>query len=175
MKKLVLLIMMLAVSTLASAAGTSVSSGFSYTVGSSVTMIDQHGSYQSDGSGISIAYSYNQDGSDFRAERYDIEVDTDTQGEGVVVGVFQAVNHSNSAGILSSNTGSSQGVSIKVMENSTHTDVDVDGYYVQVSHGAGGYNRETGSFSSHDHEYASTDMTAITNYETTYSSTDFNY
>lgn len=175
MKKLILTIMMFAVSTLASAAGTSVSSGFSHTVGSSITHIDQHGSYNENGSGVSIAYSYNGDGSDFRAERYNIETETDTNGSGVVIGAFQAVNYSNSAGILSSNMGSSEGTSIKIMENSSHTDVDVHGYYIQISRGAGGYNRETGSFNSHDHEYASTDMSAVTNYSSTYSSTDFNY
>lgn len=179
MKKLLLTIMMFAVSTLANAAGTNVSSGFSHTVGVSKTIIDQHGSYNEYGSGVSISYSYNGDGSDFRAERYTIETDTETQGNGVVFGSFQGVNHSSSAGILSANMGSSEGTSIKLMQSSTHTDVDVDGYYIQISRsntpGQHSYNRETGSFNSHDHEYASTGMASTTNYSSTYSSTDFNY
>ena len=161
------------------AAGTSVSSGFSTTVGTSYTMIDQHGRYQEDGSGVSISYSYNDDGSDFRAEHYNIEVDTKTQGEGIVTGSFEAINYSYSAGILSANMGSSSGTSIKVMESSTHTDVDVDGNYIQISRlntdGQNSYNRETGNFSSHDHENTETLLNLITSYESTYSSTDFNY
>lgn len=179
MKKLILTIMMFAVSTLANAAGTNVSSGFSQTYGVSKTIIDQHGNYNENGSGVSIAYSYNDDGSDFRAERYTIETDTDTEGSGVVVGSFQAVNYSNSAGILSANMGSSEGTSIKVMENSTHTDVDVHGYYIQISRsntpGGYGYNRETGSFNSHDHEKTETLLTLVTNYDSDYNSINFNY
>jgi len=172
-------LVLLFVSSVALAAGTNVSSGFSTTTGTAFTVINQHGNYNSQGNGVSLAYSYNSDGSDFRGEVYSVELETDTQGHGYVSDSFESTSHSNSAGILSTSQGMTTGNSSRYMESESHTDTYGDGHYVQVSHSSTGnssaWNYESGTFDFHDHELAETEVNSTTAYTAHYSNSSFNY
>jgi len=177
--KTLLTLVLLFVSSVALAAGTNISSGFSTTIGTAHTTIDQHGNYNSQGGGISLAYTSNSNGSDFRKEIYSVETETDTQGYGTISDIFVSTSRSNSAGLLSTSKGRTTGTSILSMETEAHTDVYGGGYYTQISHSntenSNSFNYEAGSFDFHTHELAETDINSATFYTTHYSNSSFNY
>ena len=177
--KYLLTLVLLFVSSLSIAAGTNVSSAFSVTTGTAYTSIDRHGNYNSSGNGVSMSYSSNSDGSNFRGEIYSVEVETDTQGYGFVSDTFTSASHSNSAGMLSTSEGITSGASTMHMVTESHTDTYGGGLYMETaqsnSGGSGAWNYESGSFSFHDHELTETNANSTTLYTASYSNSSFNY
>lgn len=177
--KYLLTLVLLFVSSVSIAAGTNVSSGFSTTTGTAYTAISQHGNYNSQGNGVSLAYSSDADGSNFRGEVYSVEVETNTQGYGFVSDTFMSTSHSNSAGMLSTSEGMTAGTSNMHMVTESHTDTYGGGLYMEVaqsnSGGSGAWNYESGSFSFHDHTLAETNANSETLYSANYSNSSFNY
>ncbi len=157
------------------AAGTNVSSGFSWTVGNSYTNVSEWSSYDSQGCGVSVSYDSNQDGYDYRRENYSTSTHNGSASNGSIVGGYVALDHSSSAGILRSSTGVRAGFSYSEMETDAWGQTNTNGSYVQRSGQDGAYNREHGSFSSSSGYGVESYADSLTLYASTYSSTEFDY
>ncbi len=157
------------------AAGTNVSSGFSWTVGKSVTNVNEWSTYDSYGCGVSVSYDSNADGWDYRRENYSTSTHNGSNATGKIVGKYTALDHTSSAGILRSTTGVQVGTSKTKMRSNSWGATETNGSYVQVSRQDGSYNREHGSFDSSSGYNANSYNESLTLYASTYSNTEFDY
>lgn len=174
-KTTVFMVASLLVSFSAFAGGTNVSSGISWTIGTSHTDLMEFSNYNSHGNGISVSVSHNDFGFDSLTEVYKTRTKLESKTIGEVDNEFSSVDYNSSAGIIKSYTGMQNGNSTAKMKTESSGYSETMGRYSIASVQEDSVNYEHGEFNSSSGFNARSQSRTETHYENSYSGTEFNY